>query len=280
MRDPSIHIKESDLARVLYRIFNIEGSPISWDHKKMAAKIIEDAKSFSLSSRSITVTNEKVYKKAEKVQLGTRSNAYVFAHTLTLVRRKLKHRGVQMIRIDDKDWLHIKEISSKADEFCKEFNLDTKKGYEQYVTIGLSMMVNYSLYKFKSIHGPIINKYEAIDLIQCDRNSDATSRAHLTYLKIVGERIGDVQGYEKVPEKYKYFVLVAAEAKKYGISVKDYIQSQFAAFEWRNAVPDPAQMVGEKAVQRLQQYAYANGFKLGNRSAVIDFKRIKNGKGN
>lgn len=275
MRDPSLHITESQLSKALKHILYVEGSPIKWPYNKMAKDIVNLCKTHSIASRSITITNDKLLKKTDKLKLAGRSDTSIFAQMLLYSRRKLKHRGLQLIEPGSNDWFNLKETCKLATDFCNEFQIPIKQGYQVYLNIGLPMMKNFSIFKFKTLHASICNKYEAQLKISADNNATKTKEAHDIYLAIISEKIGYSQGYEDNPEKYQYFVDVAADAKRYGISIKQYLRSQFDAFDWRAGVPDPAQLVGTKAGDRLQKWAFSNNIMLGSKKVAVDFKNIK-----
>jgi hypothetical protein len=197
---------------------------------------------------------------------------------LLICRRRLRHRGLQLIQPGDNEWFAVKEATKHATDFCNEFGISSLKiGYAAYIEIGLGMMKNFSLGKFKTIHAAICNQYEALQEIQRDRDPEKTRQAHDAYLAIVSEKVGLVQGYDKLPEKYKFFIQVKDEARKYGVTVKQYIQAQFSGFDWRSGIPDPAQLIGTKAVERLQRWAFEKNIRLGDHKRKVNFKVIKNG---
>lgn len=269
VRSPSIHIREQDLACVLYEVLKRNDTDI------IARKVLEKAKSFSIPSRSISVTNDKLDKKVNKLKLAGRSDTAIFAQLLLLLRRKLKHRGITLIQPGDADWLNLKEGCKLATDFCNEFQIQIKEGYKEYISIGLSMMKNFSIFKFKNLHSAICNIYEARLEIESDKYPEQTKKAHDLYLAMISEKVGYSQGYENVPEKYKYFIYVVDICRKFGITLREYLKSQFSAFDWRNGIPDPMQLSGDKAIERLQRYAYENQIHLGQKKGIIDFKSIK-----
>lgn len=240
---------------------------------------MDRGKSYTANARGVYASNNKIEKKVEKLKLAARSDTAIFANILLLTRRQLKHRGIFLIKPGDKDWLDLKTACVLATEFCNEFQMSAKMGYKKYLDIALPMMKNFSLFKFKSMHPSICNKYEATQIIEQDKTPQQTKDCHDIYLANISERIGYSQGYESIPEKYRYFIEAKQEAKKFGVSNKVYITAQFAGFEWANTVPDPAQLVGTKALDRLQKYAYENNIKLGSKEKPkVNFKKIKRKK--
>jgi hypothetical protein len=261
----------------------LEEAEVDWNGPiwvNLARHIVEKAKSYSCSSRSITVTNDKLLKKTEKMKLANRSNTGLFAQALLLIRRQMKHRGLQLIKPGDKDWLDLKEPCQLATEFCNEFGYSLKEGYREYVKLAMGMMQKYSIYKLKSLHGAICNKFEALQEIAKDRYPKDSERVHDYYLSKISEKTGFSQGYKDNPEKYVYFVRANDTIRKLAIQPEKYIDAQFWALEWANGIPDPMQLVGTKASERFQKFAFENGIRLGEKKQGINFKRIKDARKN
>lgn len=280
-RIPSLHILESDLITLLEEIddsFKDVGEHELYSFKEVARRLCERGKSYTCNARGVYASNDKVEKKVIKMQLATRNDASIFAQLLLLIRRQMKHRGITLIQPGQAEWFNLKEICKLATEFCQEFQIGIKEGYKEYLKIGLGKMKNFSLNKFKSIHSAICNHYEAMQVIEQDPTPIETKTCHDIYMGIISDKIGFSHGYEDAPEKYKHFVEAKQEAKKYGVSLKVYIKSQFEGFEWNNSVPDPTQLTGSKSIDRLQKYAFQNNIQLGKRSTVVDFKKIKHGR--
>lgn len=212
------------------------------------------------------------------MKLVNRTDTGVFAQMLLLVRRQMKHRGLRLIQPGEPEWFNIKDACKLATDFCNEFQISLKDGYKEYLKIGASKMKNFSINKFKSLHAVICNEYEAIQIIKQDKTPSETEDCHDYYLAHIANKIGYSQGYKGNPEKYKYFIEAKQSAKELCISTKVYIAAQFKGFEWNDSIPDPAQLVGTKALDRVQKYAFENGVTLGKKQTTIDFKQIKSNK--
>lgn len=217
-------------------------------------------------------------KKAEKVQLARRDNASMFAQQLTLIRRKMKHRGINLVKPGEKQWLEIKEICALATEFCQEFQLKLQEGYRIYCEMGIKLMKTYSIQRFKQLHSTIFTRYECLNEIQGDKFPDTTDLVYQYYIKKVHEKMGwSANNFKEDPTKYVYFVRVRKEAQNLGLKATTYIDAQFAGLEWANAMPDPAQLVGLKAVERLMKYCYENDITTKSKGPKkIDFSKIRN----
>lgn len=264
-RVPSIHIREDHIKEIFAKL-GIKVKP---------KQFLDLAKSYSCASRSVYVSNEKLLKKTEKLKLAARSTTGIFAQQLLLVRRRLNHRGIQLIKPGDNDWLNLKEVTKLASEFCDEFEIPIKRGYEKYVTLGMSMMKKYSIFKFKTLHTAICNKYEAEENIRMDPTSNQTEKAHSIYLKLISEKTGYASSYKNDPEKYQYFIKAKETANRLKINIVDYIKAQFDQLSWTGGYPEPSQLYGEKAEKRVHKYAFEQGIKFGAAKSEINFKAIK-----
>lgn len=277
MRNPSIHIKESDLITVLQGVLCKNPNK---NYKELAKEILVKAKSYSVNARGVYSSNDKVEKKVIKMRLSARSDTAIFAQLLLLLRRQAKHRGLTLIQPGEPEWFNLKEASKLATEFCNEFQISLKEGYKEYIKIGLSKMKNFSVNKFKTIHAHICNEYEAIQEIARDPTPQETLKCHSIYMGIIGDKIGFTHGYQNIPIKYRYFVKAKEEAKKLGVTLSFYIKAQFQGLEWASAIPDPSQLVGITALERLQKYAFENNQVLGEKRNIVDFKKIKRERNN
>lgn len=175
------------------------------------------------------------------------------------------------------EWLDIKEACKLATEFCNEFGIGLKVGYNEYIKIGLLKIKNFTPYKFRGIHSAICKTYEAqLDLAK-DKTPDETERMFKEYLKHINEKVGYIsEAIKNVPEKYVCFLYAKLEANNMGLELGTYITAQFVGFEWANAIPDVVQLYGDKAKERAIKYCYENSIRLGaSMKKVINFKQIK-----
>ena len=276
-RVASIHISEQELSNILKTLLNVSGSSVKWDTDSLSKAIVKRAKNKSLSHRSISVTNDKLQKKTEKVKLTNLSDTAKFAKLLTLVRQKLKHRGVKPIKAGDPDWLLLKSIASNANQFQAEFELKKQIAYEQYITIGLSKMKKFSLTKFPRMHEAISNDYEAISKINLDPTPMETKRTFNHYQDIIIRKAGFPDfDMSDDPQKYCVFIEIKDIAKSLGIPVSTYIDAQFEAFSFHDGIPDPLQMIGAKAKRRVVKYCYEHNINLkATSNPSINWKNIK-----
>lgn len=243
---------------------------------QQAEIILKKGYTHSIASRALYVSNNKVQEKASKLKLAARSDTGKFAQMLLYVRRQMRHRGIKLIEPGDPEWFTIKELTKLATEFCNEFQLSLKDGYQIYLRTGISKVKNFSINKLKSLHQAIFDHYEATQVIEMDKTPRETEELHDFYMANISDKTGFSQGYKNIPEKYRYFVEGKQEAKKLGVSYKVYIKAQFDAFEWNNSVPDPTQLVGTKALDRLQKYCFKEGLMVGKKKGSgIKWDKLK-----
>lgn len=273
-RDPSLHITYSNFKKVLIDVYK-EHSVVP-DIDELVDVIFDKCKGYSISNRNILVSNNKLKRAADKIKMAPRNNTALFAQTMVMERRRLKHRGLITPKVGDDEWLKYKEATKLATEFCNEFNLSLKEGYLKYIQLGMPKMKKFSIYKFKNLHNSILEEYEAIHKIEQDPFPSQTKKAHQVYMDLILDKVGFAQSYEDRPAKYAAFVEAMAIARQYGASPGIYIQAQFHGLDWQNSIPDPLQLLGTKAIERLQRYCFENQIKLKDSQAVkkVNFSKI------
>ena len=252
-RDPSIHIRLSTLVDILDYVL-----PTGVDIKGLANMILITARPHSISSRSLIISTEQVEKKANFIIKASQKDASVMAKIILNTRRQLKHVGVRLIEPTSRDWSILKTITDLANQFCGEFEITKTDGYKLFISIGIGKMSKFNLPKLTAMYEGICESYSAMKEIQDDPTPTETSQVHAYYRMKVAEKTGIVNTYANMPEKYVYFIRVKQLAKDLKITYKDYIDSQFAMMEFRGALPDPYQLIGDKAKARLNKYLYQN----------------------
>ena len=115
------------------------------------------------------------------------------------------------------------------------------------------MMTRFNLNKFNSIHQRICEVYGANLEISKDLTPGETFKVKLEYEKLLGEK-GRVIDFKTIPEKYVWFIKAKEECHRLNVPIEHYIKAQFWGLEWCNGIPDPIQLVGNKAIDRLNKY--------------------------
>lgn len=276
-REPSIHITKTSLIEILKDLV-ITGP--SRDYKEEAKFIFSKAKSLSLSTRSVTITNKQLEKKANRLIQSSRQDADLFAQLIFATRKKMKHRGITPIKPGGKDWDVIKEITAHALNFCIANDLTKRAGFLKYIEIGLGKIKKYSLVKFPSLQETIHETYQAIHEVEMDDNSEETDELYRVYFAKILENTGITDNSKEMPEKYVWFVRARKAASEMNVKVKDYIDAQFEALDFARGIPHPTQLIGPKAKERVIRYLYKNNININkkskNQSNWLDLEFINN----
>jgi len=274
-RQPSLHISESNLVKVLLKLDVCSNEQES---KQLAYQILRAGKKYTITSRKIHVKTKKVEKKAAKLIMSSSDDATNFSKILHLMRKKARHRGINIIKPASRDWGMVKEVTKLALDFCIDFDLSKESGFKMYVELGLAKMKKFSLMKFNNSHQSICEEYSALLEIKRDSYPEQTLMVCRIYNQRLLEKSGIDTDYSKIPDKYIYFIEVVKLCKELKVKPKDYILAQFEGLEWASGIPDPMQLVGDKAIQRLNKYLVSHNIKAGQSDTKkLDAEKIKHG---
>lgn len=258
MREPSLHIKWSDFKQVIGRVLGIEDDD---QLEGLTSEVFHIGKPLSIHTRTVTVSNERMERKTKKLLESSRRDADLLAQLIYAARQKLKHR-VRLIKPSSKDWPMVKEITAHALDFSNEFGFTRKSGFRKYLEVGISKMQKFALPKFLNMYEGICLTYQCMLEIQQDKDSEMTSEMYKLYSQRIIENTGIHDRLEELPDKYVWFVRAREEAKKMNISVKIYLNAQFAGLDFTKGIPHPTQLVGAKATERVIRYCYENEIKI------------------
>ncbi len=263
-RDPSIHVTESELALAL--TLTIDRDNIhKINNKELAKQLTSLLKTKTLINRSIIVSNDKLEKKTKKLLSSSRGDADLLANIIYNSRKKRKHRGIKPIKPNSRDWGSLKELTALVIDFCNEFELNKREGFIRYIEIGFSKLSspNNLITKLLNMYEGISQFHNAKIELDKDESPTVTKAIHDMYCIQVISKTGLPMDYEDQPEKYLYFYKLKNEAKKLGVTYETFIKAQFHAFEWKNGIPDVAQLVTDKSKERLNKYLFEFNIKVG-----------------
>lgn len=269
-RQPSIHVTEQDLTLALDRVIGSDNTGGKPNHL-LAKELVTILRTKTLINRSIIVSNDKLETKATKLVSSSRGDADMLANIIYNYRKKLKHYGITQIKPNSRDWTTLKELTKSVNDFCSSFGLSKRAGYIEYIKIAYSKVSSHNniLNKMLMMYEGICEDYQAMSIINKDDDPNLTKRIHDLYTVQIVSKTGLPISYENEPKKYAYFIKVRQEAKEIGISPDIYLKAQFYGFEWRDGIPDPVQLVGPKAKDRLNKYLYEKNIKVSQAKDVI-----------
>lgn len=252
MRQNTIHVYRSVLETLL-RDFPDEH--IQAKAQELSEFLCRRGARYQVNSRSITPAAVK--KKVDMVKVSYKSDAQLFAKIWLLVRRQNKHKGISIIKEGTTQWEQIKEITHLATQFCNDFELPLDLGYKAYIDTIREVVPDMSLNKINHRHQQIVQTYEAIQEISSDPHPQFTEQLYREYQDIIMEKTGICNDYRLRPLKFIFFVKASKLLKDLRIDPKIFIRAQFKSLEWVAGVPEPSQIVGDLAIERLQKYLFA-----------------------
>jgi len=276
MREPSIHITEENLHKIMLRVF--ENLPdFLRVQPEMSEQILMLARRASCDNRTISVTNQKMERKVDKILVSTKGDAMLFANILYSVRKKLRHKGIRKHDQAHRDWTKIKALAKAANDFCNDFELSKREGYIIYITIGVKKISSP-----RNLADKLLNMFETISLIHeaeleidNDKHKGETTFIHDDYVNMIAQKTGIWASFVEKPREYVNFIRVREITEKLNIDHRVYLESQFSGLLWTDAYPAPYQLISEKSSERLNRYMFEN--KLSTKktqSTKKDFRSI------
>jgi len=259
MREPSLHIKFKDFKHVIGMVLGIDDDA---KLEGLASEIFFRGKAYSVSTRSMQITNDRLEKKAKKILESSRRDADLLASLIYATRKKLRHRGISQTQPASRDWLMIKEMTAHALDFCNEFEYDRRYGFLKYIEVGMSKMQKFALAKYPRMYEGICLTHQAQLEIEQDPDSETTREMYEIYSKRIIDNTGIHDRLEELPDKYVWFARARAQAEKMNVSVSIYMIAQFEGLDFTKGIPHPTQLVGPKANERVARYCYEHQIKI------------------
>lgn len=249
-RDPSLHIPYSRL-KIILRSLGMENS------ETIAKRIMQAAVPHNIKDRYIVTGDSETQKKARRLisaSTGVEITTERFNRLLTTVRTQQGHRGVTHYKLNDSNWLLLKEIAQLAGEFSKDFSLDVEEGAKIFILLGLRLMKrSYGLGKFKYYSEKIRSLYIAADMVENDPEPDETRKVYQVWQRMM-KHYGNFSYELKTHDQYVNMVYVRMEAAAVEASYFDWLKAQFEFFTLFQNVPTLTQLVTDLALQRYYDY--------------------------
>lgn len=248
-RDPSLHIRLSDLQIVL--------SSLGYkDPAGMADKILEKAHPYRITNRYVVQAKAKATKQITRaIQAGSIPVEY-FEGLLSQERLAANHRAVKTIRSSSPEYLVLKEVAQLAYDFVEYYDIQPPEaGYRAYISMGLKLMgKKFSIPRFKTYNAKIGQKYEAYYAINADTDKEGTDAFHQHWQAAMKRYAGLEEDLSRDDEKYVCMLYGRQEADENDALYSDWIAAQFDGLAFLNAIPNPNQFFGENAANRYSEY--------------------------
>ncbi len=249
MREPSIHITKSQFEEILNTL-EVDNFPVE------AFFVI--ARKEAINHRAVLVSNNKNTKRVNNILLAFKGDAALVADIIYATRIKLKHRGVRKIReTEPRNWAVCKKIAELCNQFCEDFQLDTREGFIKYIELGIKKMdgnYNNLLNRLSSMSEKISDLYSAI--LEMEDDSGNAKAIHDYFIKRVADVTGIYESFVNQPDKYIHFVRLDKFLSEKGWNPTQFIDAQFESLAWCNGLPEPSQMYNDKAIERYNKYLF------------------------
>lgn len=251
MRNPAIHIRRSDLIKVL-KPFGITEQGVD--------EVMFQAVKYSITNRVIVHAKTKGKKKVGRLVDSGAEYAGKFNNILVAVRQSAHHSHIRIVRKGDPDFVQLAEVAGLAVEFSKEFKVfPIEQGMKVFAEIGVSLMGRkYGLSKFKYYRTRIFDMYECDVIVSEDKDVEGTKKFYAIWQSTL-LKYSTVSMDIKTSDDWVHMVFGRMEADENKASYKHWIEAQFEGLSWLNAVPQLNQFYGNNAYKRYRKYLADKG---------------------
>lgn len=248
-RDPSIHIRRSDLIEILFQL-GIKSAD------NVANKILHKALAYNIRNRvyidiKLKSTSRKKVKRLTEIEddIVERFNRI---YNAVMLEKSIK---TPQIHKNSKLYFTLKEISNQAVECCRLHNMQiTDNNLKLYIEIGIDLLGrDFTIYRLKGANLKIIKRIESLHILYKDPNPDFTQAIYKAWKKMVKIYYGSEFEIDN-PDKFVAFCLAAQDAKKHNATAEDWIQAQFEKFSFLGVIPEFTQLYGDDAVLAYHKF--------------------------
>lgn len=252
MRKPSIHITLNSLAFIL-KSLSVE------EPHRMAVEIFRQSNELGLQIKNRTLVIAEIKKAMKVVSKTATSNqeeAFEFKGILSMYRRTLRHKMIQDIGVNDKQYSTLKEVANIATQFCEAFKYtDKMQGYLRFCEIGIGIMgKKYALNKFKYYAEDIFEVENNAQAIANDVSPELTNRVYEVWRECLQKYAGIERTMDKKHLHWIHILYTKEAAILHKANIQDWLEAQFEGFAFMNVIPELTQMHTDKAEVRYYTY--------------------------
>lgn len=247
-RDPSIHVRRSDLHAALLKV----GLKLPAGKFDSLLRALEPRQ---IRNRSIVqapkaAAQRKAKVAAAEVPLTTKEIVNII-HT---ERVAAGHRMMAPIHEGDSSWTLATMVARDAYEFAKAYEYSPLSvGYRAYVAAGIKLMGRtYALNKFRYMQERIYTAVGTEILVDRDPNPEATREMAAHYIAMAGDHSDAVVKLTK--RDMADMIHARTDARICGADYEGWIAAQFDGLAFCGAVPRPTQLHGDTAMRRYRDY--------------------------
>jgi hypothetical protein len=238
MRNPSVHVRRSELFEILvdYGI-NDRDMP----------SIMQKASKINIKNRVNLILPAKTRQKAERIIEAGNDLVGMFNQAYITVMAE-NHIKVLSMRKGNPQFLAFTEIASQAKEFCDLFELDYMQGFLIFLRMGVTILnKKYSLYRLKGASDRIVDKYRTMQTINNDPNQLSTQLMYAAWEKAVKKYFSVEIDVKNDMDKYVHFIFAKQDADSIKADYFDFICAQFEKWAFIGNIPEFSQLHGENA---------------------------------
>lgn len=258
VRDPNVNIKRSDLAVVLLKT---KIATTDEQARDMAKKIVREGNMYNVSNRVVIIKPKAaVRKQLERVASKSEQYANQFNAALVSIRgsqANINLSSMEIVQPGTRQFILLMEVTEIALAFCEAFDYTIGDGFNRFIEIGLDLFNRkYSLVRFKTMREKIFQEQITTRDVENNPYKNATVQMAKIYYGKVEDKTG-INRSKEVPERdFLNFVYAAKECKELKGSVVDWVEAQFYALAYADAMPELYQMHGDMAKNRYVKYMF------------------------
>jgi hypothetical protein len=243
MRDPSIHIRKSDLHKILKRAGYEDPSTIVEDIFRVSGK-------YALKGRGLLIDKAYLDKKMKRETKATDINILSFYKIYSMmVRQEHKYSPKKLKTTDSRRMAQVANILTDAMEFSDNFDLPYEEGYKKYIEIALRKGPSISTLQ-GSLESTQLEYKAELDLLD---GKDIANELKEVYSKYLLSYTGQEYKIDSKPilSKFKKAGLWCIEND---IEFEDFIKALFQGLEWKKGIPSPSMFSSDYGKQLVYEY--------------------------
>jgi len=243
MRDPSIHITKSRLLNIL----DAYGIMLS---RELVNYIMDNARSYNLTSRTLVLTNAAGKRDSIKAQeeIEGETDAVLFNQALNNERKRKQHVFTPITK-QDSSWIMLNKLALICDQMAKDFHIHKTEAYAAYVRLGINLMKKgYGLNRFAGYKDRIYELYSEETEVLKDENPEGTKALTQVYLQEAEKFYGKCPTLQ--PENRIHFLESRRLADILKADYESFVVSQIQGLEFTGNFPEPHQLHTGQAEHR------------------------------
>lgn len=241
MRNPSVHVRRTDLLRILQELsLDVAAARIN--------DIMREAMKCSIRNRVNISLPSVSRKKADRLAETPESewvDVFNSIYNATLLENNIKDLPIHK---KDPQYLTLKEITRQAMDFCHVFQAPYEVGFKIYIQLGITILnKKYSLYRLKASGDRIAATHRDMLVILDDPTPELTKVMEESWRRAMGKFAGFVPEQNLTSDKFVCLVYAKNDAENLKANYDDWMNAQFDKWNYLKNIPEFSQLYGENA---------------------------------